>query len=78
MVWPVGIRVALLSALIPTLMLAPRARAPVGNPAPVSRVGEPVAASAARRPLHHAKDEGDFVHAISRARSPRPLGIDRA
>jgi hypothetical protein len=70
----VGIRVALFSALT----LAALARAPVGKPAPVSRAGEPVRAAAARRPAHHSKDEGDFVHAISRARAPRPLGIDRA
>ena len=78
MVRPVGIHVALLSALIPALILAPRALGPVGNPSPAPRAREPVGASAARRPARHANDEGDFVHAISRARSPRPLGIDRA
>jgi hypothetical protein len=41
----------------------------------VEATGDPVAR---RRPAFHSQDEGAFVHAISRTRTARPLGIDRA
>jgi hypothetical protein len=72
MVRPVGILVALLFTL--TLETG----APAGAAPPAGWAGEPAGAAVARRPALHPKDEGEFVHAISRARAARPLAIDRA
>ena len=72
MVRPVGILVALLFALTPWT----RARARVA--APAAGTGDSARGAVVRRPAVHPKDEEGFVHAISRARAPRPLGLDRA
>ena len=69
----------LLSAPTPTAPARARGAAIFGESARAMRGGEATLGSAARRrPALHSDDEGELVHAISRTRTARALGIVRA